>query len=268
MDVGQGDGIYLSTGKVYPLSRSGRKNILIDSGSSSNRNAGKYVTVNFLKSKAVGRLDAIFVTHADADHTNAVLYLLTESDIRVDVLYLPCLAKDDENYDELREAAIKHDTEVGYLKAGDVLLLGKARLFCAAPSQNDGTSDLNDQSTVLVYDEGMFRALFMGDASQEVERRICDKYQLDNVTILKCGHHGSNTASGEELIDETNPRYAILSYGEGNRYGHPHQETLDTLAEHGITALHTAESGAISVYTDGRKIKIAEYDTIYHDEDT
>ena len=99
----------------------------------------------------------------------------------------------------------------------------------------------------------------MGDASKEVERRVTEKYAIKDVTLLKCGHHGSNTSTSEELLKETTPHYAILSYGEGNRYGHPHQETLDLLAERRISTYHTANSGAISVYTDGKKMKIYEY---------
>ena len=280
MDVGQGDGIYLNIPGQMNDSVRGRKkifdifarsNILIDSGSSSNKKLGEYVTVNFLKSKAVGKLEAVFVSHADTDHTNAIIYLLSESDIKVKTLYLPCLAEDDDNYDELRDAARASGTTVRYLMEGDVVeiktgFMGtkinsktKVRFTCVAPSPDDTTSDINDQSLVLVYDEGNFRALFMGDASKEVERRVTEKYAIKDVTLLKCGHHGSNTSTSEELLDEAKPHIAILSYGEGNRYGHPHQETLDLLEERGISLYHTAEGGAISVYTNGKKIKVDEF---------
>lgn len=280
MDVGQGDGIYLNIpgqmndsthGEKKTFNMFARSNILIDSGSSSNKKLGEYVTVNFLKSKAVNKLDAVFVSHADADHTNAIIYLLTEPDIKIKVLYLPCLAEGDENYNELREAAKASGTDVRYLSAGGVieikggiLNLGKkskikARFTCVAPSPDDTTSDINDQSLVLVYDEGNFRALFMGDASKEVERRVTEKYAIKDITLLKCGHHGSNTSTSEELLDEAKPHIAILSYGEGNRYGHPHQETIDLLEERGICSYHTAEGGAISVYTNGKKMRVKTF---------
>lgn len=127
------------------------------------------------------------------------------------------------------------------------------------------TSDTNEHSLILLYKHGQFSALFMGDAPVASEQAMLDRISPDadilpyDLTILKAGHHGSSTSTCPELLTTVSPRLAILSYGKENRYGHPHRETLEKLSEYGIPHLDTAESGAISVYTDGHYAQIKEY---------
>ena len=71
--------------------------------------------------------------------------------------------------------------------------------------------------------------LFMGDAGIEVEEDILEEYNIDNIDILKVGHHGSKTSSSQNFIDNINPRYSIISVGKNNRYGHPNAEVLNNL---------------------------------------
>ena len=101
----------------------------------------------------------------------------------------------------------------------------------------------------------------MGDASIACEEYILDNYMdnIKNITVLKAGHHGSKTASSDSYIKNTNPSIALLSYGEGNRYGHPHKEVLDVLSEYDVDIKATANLGAISIITDGEGIKIDSF---------
>ena len=71
--------------------------------------------------------------------------------------------------------------------------------------------------------------LFIGDAGIEVEEDILEEYNIDNIDILKVGHHGSKTSSSQNFIDNINPRYSIISVGKNNRYGHPNAEVLNNL---------------------------------------
>ena len=79
---------------------------------------------------------------------------------------------------------------------------------------------------------------------------------MGRVDVLKLGHHGSRSASGDAWLSELAPRVAIISSGAGNRYGHPHPEVLARLARHGIGGWRTDQSGTIRVTTDGRSLTI------------
>ena len=87
----------------------------------------------------------------------------------------------------------------------------------------------NDNSNVIYTELKGYRFMFMGDAGIEKEKDILDKYDLSNIDVLKVGHHGSKTSSGKDFINETNPKYSIISVGKNNCYGHPNKDVLNTL---------------------------------------
>ena len=237
--MGQGDGIYLDAGE----------DVMIDGGSSSTKKIGEYTIEPFLKSKKTGDIEKAFISHADGDHVSGMLYLAETGEIRIRELYLPWCAEDDENYDEIRGIA----EHVNYLRAGDTVQLKRGIITCLYPGDETASDDMNDQSLVLLYEEENFSALFMGDASIEAEQKL---KHLKPVTVLKVGHHGSKTSTGEELLEQTKPKLAVLSYGEGNRYGHPSPETVELLEANGIKILRTAERGAITVLYDRKDCKM------------
>lgn len=96
--------------------------------------------------------------------------------------------------------------------------------------------------------------MFMGDASTATEKEILDKYNLPDIDVLKVGHHGSKTSSGEEFINEINPKYSIISVGKNNRYGHPNKEVLDNLKDSKI--YRTDQDGSIVFKIKNNKLKI------------
>ena len=87
----------------------------------------------------------------------------------------------------------------------------------------------NDNSIVIYFNYNNYKFLFMGDAGVEREKDILNKYNLRDIDFLKVGHHGSNTSSGKEFINSTNPKYSLISVGKNNRYGHPKNSVLKTL---------------------------------------
>ena len=96
--------------------------------------------------------------------------------------------------------------------------------------------------------------MFMGDAGVEKEKDILDKYSINNIDVLKVGHHGSKTSSGKEFIEEINPKYSIISVGKNNRYGHPNKEVLDNLKNSKI--YRTDQDGSIMFKIKNKKLKI------------
>ena len=112
----------------------------------------------------------------------------------------------------------------------------------------------NDNSSVIYTELDNYNFLFMGDAGIEVEEDLIEKYNLQDIDVLKVGHHGSKTSSGEEFIDEINPNYSIISVGKNNRYGHPNKDVLNNLNNSEI--YRTDEDGSIMFKIKNNKLKI------------
>ena len=89
----------------------------------------------------------------------------------------------------------------------------------------------NDNSSVIYTELNKHKFLFMGDAGVEIEEALIQKYILQNIDVLKVGHHGSKTSSSKKFIDEIEPKYSIISVGKNNRYCHPNDEVLDNLED-------------------------------------
>ena len=112
----------------------------------------------------------------------------------------------------------------------------------------------NDNSSVLYFNYKKFKFLFMGDAGKIREKDILEKYNLKNITFLKVGHHGSNTSSSKEFINEIAPKYSLISVGRNNRYGHPKSEVLDNLLQSNI--YRTDLNGGIEIKINNNKYQI------------
>ena len=112
----------------------------------------------------------------------------------------------------------------------------------------------NDNSSVIYTELNNYKFLFMGDAGVEVEQDLVDKYNLQDIDVLKVGHHGSKTSSGKKFIDEINHKYSIISVGKNNRYGHPNDSVLDNLEDSKI--YRTDRDGSIMFKINKDKFKI------------
>ena len=107
----------------------------------------------------------------------------------------------------------------------------------------------------MIYTElNSHKFLFMGDAGVKVEQDLLENYNLQNIDVLKIGHHGSKTSSSREFINETNPKYSLISVGKDNKFGHPNQEVLNTLENSKI--YRTDQNGSIMLKIRNNKLKI------------
>ena len=112
----------------------------------------------------------------------------------------------------------------------------------------------NDNSSVIYTELNNHKFLFMGDAGVEVEEELIEKFNLQNIAVLKVGHHGSKTSSSKEFINEINPKYSVISVGKNNRYGHPNKEVLNNLEAFKI--YRTDQDGSIMFKIKNNKFKI------------
>ncbi len=256
LDVGQGDGIFLEA--------SG-KTMLVDCGSSQEKHVGEEVLIPFLKSRGIGKLDTIVVSHGDLDHMSGIRDLLEDPDcgIAVGGLILPETSetdKGDRACQELAQLARIKGINVEYCGAGDLLtdVLGeKIEVLCLHPDEKgERIMDRNENSQVFYLTYRKFSMLLTGDIGEDTEYEIMERYLLAPVTVLKAAHHGSATSTGKAFLEAVCPAYVILSYGEGNAYGHPSPQVVERCGEAGAEIYETARSGALQLWTDGRKLRL------------
>ena len=268
LDVGQGDCIFLQTedGTSY----------LTDGGSSSVSRVGKYRMTPFLKYQGASRVKAVFVSHADSDHCNGIVELLEQAElegIRVENLVIPDLADEcrSEGYGELLELAQQNGIAVQYLHEGQQFQDGELLFQCLHPAKGYRAEDLNETSMVLLVTYKEFSMLLTGDVQGAGEEHLTQELQDQKepgvtdhaeteLTILKVAHHGSKNSTSEEFLEAANPKLAIISCGKGNRYGHPHEETLERLEKADVPWFCTKDYGAITVTVDGEsRVKVRGY---------
>ena len=249
ISIGQGDSVLLRADDFI---------MSIDGGSNSNTSNGRYVLAPHIKSRAVNHIDYAFVTHADSDHTNGLMYLMEgEDDIKIYNLVLPINAMTDSKFNKLKSAATKSGTKVRYMKKGDKLIFSNdIHINVLSPDDeavNDDKLDQNELSLTFRLDYGSHSCLFTGDIGKKMmNKMIDDDYDVENmdVDILKVPHHGSKNSNVKEFFDIVSPEYAVVSYGKNNNYGHPSNETVDSLLDVGAKVLKTGELGQVDIYLD------------------
>ena len=245
LDIGQGDSLLIRT--------KNNKSIMIDTGGSitykrekwelKNRNFDieKSTIIPFIKSIGINKIDYLFLTHGDADHCGNSKSLIDNFSVKN--VYL--------NKGKINNCEKKTNGNILY---DDYLEIDNVEIYSL---NNSEYSDENSLSMVLLLVIENYEILLMGDAPKKVEEEIIDKYDLDNVDILKVGHHGSNTSSSEKFISHIKPKYSIISVGKNNKFGHPKKSVLDTLSDSKI--YRTDEDGSIMFRIKNDKLQIDTY---------
>ncbi|MED4554193.1 MBL fold metallo-hydrolase [Lysinibacillus capsici] len=234
IDVGQGDSILIE-------SPSG-KTMLIDGGV---KGAGQQI-VSYLKELGINKLDIVVATHPDADHIGGLIPVL--DNMTIEKFYDSGKVHTSQTFEEMLTRIDEKNIPYHVPKIGDDIEFDKD-VNVKVLNANDQATDNNDASIVLKMTYGNVSFLLTGDAGVALEKEML-QYDV-KATVLKAGHHGSNTSSSEEFIQAVKPEVTILSYGEDNKYGHPHAEIVDRLQAIGSKIYATADLGTITVSTDG-----------------
>lgn len=257
IDVGQGDGIYITDNCGT--------DILIDGGSSDVSDVGAYRIGPYLYSRGVSEIDAAFITHLDADHYNGILEMLNDGGLtmpHIDTLYLTSssVLMGGKAYESLISAAESGHTQVRTVTAGDEFESGELRFICLYPDSSCHGEDTNNESLVLDMEYNAIHVLFTGDLGGDGETALTKKIGNyifpDDYLILKCAHHGSKNSTYEPFLDMAGPDLVVISAGHDNSYGHPNQETIDRLDDRGIPHYCTIEHGALDVHISGSSVTI------------
>ena len=246
LDVGQGDAIFIETPDGVQ--------VLIDGGPDSGvvRELSKQLPF-FDKT-----IDVVLATHSDKDHIGGLIDVLERYQVETIIRT--------ENKNDTEVAALfdtfqnTEGAEVYFARAGQQLQIGASTTLLILSPQGDPTDwESNTASIVAQLEYGESTFMLTGDAGVNIEEYLSETYgSLLQSDVLKLGHHGSRTSSGDIFLDTVSPRYAVVSAGAGNSYGHPHKEVVENLDERDIEILQTADLGTIVFKSDGKNIWIEE----------
>lgn len=240
IDVGQGNAVLIKTNN---------KTILIDGG---NRSNSRYY-YNFIKNKNIKKIDYMIVSHYDEDHISGLISIL--ENFEVSNVLCPDYKKDTKIYKSFKNSLKKSKANIIYPKKGDNFNISDARIKILWPNEYKNNID-NDNSIILKLIHGNMSFLFTGDASINIENQlIYSGFNLKSDVVM-IGHHGSKYSTSNEFLEEVDPKLAIISVGNNNRYGHPSNRVLKLLNNKNIKTLRTDIDGDITIKCDGNKIKV------------
>jgi len=205
-------------------------------------------------------LGLVVLTHPHADHVTGLAEVVDR--YRVGTVLEAGEAQEGPAYIAWRKSVEEEGADVTQAREGQTFAIGDGVtievLNPPARHLRDTASDVNNSSVVLRIVYGRVSFLLTGDVFEEAEGWLVRQGVLLDSDVLKVAHHGSRTSSSEDCLDKVSPSIAVVSVGEGNRFGHPHPDTLEALhREVGAQAvLMTAERGAIEIITDGERLQV------------
>ena len=237
IDVGQADSILIINKEDA---------MLIDAG---NNEDGEDV-VNFIKDKGITKLDYVVGTHPHEDHIGGLDDVIN-SNIEIENVLMPKIETTTKTFEDVVNAISNKGLTVKAPNKGDTFTLGDSNLEVMTDSILD-EDNLNLSSITLRLQYGNNSFLFMGDSEKENEKTIT----WPKTDVLKVGHHGSDTSSSEEFLNEVKPSISIIMAGKDNSYGLPKEEIVERLENVGSKVYRTDANGTIEVTSDGNNINV------------
>lgn len=247
IDVGQADSILIRV-----PANGATVDMLIDAGTSDGYPAS--VVTNYLTSQGVDDIEYLIITHPDSDHVAALDEVIYAFD--VDTVFLTECEKNTKTWEKVLTAIDEENADLQYIPdhLGETYTVGDASFKVLGPTVlND---DANECSITIRLDYGETSFLFSGDAEKVEEAQMLKYWNASefDCDVFKAGHHGSGTSSSEALLKAATPALVVISCGEGNSYGHPHQNVLDRFANLGIDVLRTDLEGTIILCSDKNEV--------------
>ena len=240
LDVGQGDAAVIQCGG---------QSMLIDGGKPEK---SSYIYA-WLQQHGLSYLDVIVATHVDADHIGGLSGALNYAS--VGTAYCPVTTGTTETFQSFVKYLAQRGKQITVPIAGETFALGGAQVQILGPLHR--AEDSNDNSIVLKVSFGATSFLFTGDAERAEEQDLLNAGVNLQSTVLKVGHHGSDTSTSYPFLRAVAPQYAVISVGAGNSYGHPTEAVLSRQRDAGVTTFRTDMQGEITAVSDGQTINFS-----------
>lgn len=238
IDVGQADSI---------LVQQGNSSMLIDAGN----NGDAQVIKSYLDSQGVISLDVLVGTHVHEDHIGSLDYII--SPFKVGKVFFPKQTSTTNTFKDFVNAVKNKGLKLTVPVVGSTFKIGDAVINILAPN-GTGYEDPNDYSIVVKVTFGNTSFLLTGDAEAVSESQMLSKGLDLSATVLKVGHHGSKSSTGQSFLDKVNPKYAVICVGKGNSYGHPTQDVMNRLKAKSIPVYRTDENGTVVATSNGTNV--------------
>lgn len=244
LDVGQADAILIEA-------PAGKK-MLVDAGNNDDEKE----LLSYLHRQGVQELEAVVGTHPHEDHIGSLDAVINNFPVKK--VYLPKVVHTTKTFEDLLLAIKKNNLKITYAKGDMTIPLDpQLKIEILAPNSKE-YEELNDYSIVLKITFGKTSLLLTGDAERTSEEEMIERGYDLKADVLKVGHHGSSSSTSQPFLQKVRPRFAVISVGKNNDYGHPHKETLSRLKKAGVKILRTDEHGHILCVSDGEKITFHE----------
>ncbi len=237
IDVGQADCILLLCDG---------QSMLIDGGNVEDSD----LVVSYLQDQGITKLDYVVNTHAHEDHVGGLPAVLAVYE--TEHLWCPVDEYDSDCFADFLYYADQQELELLCPDPGDLYALGSTQITVLGPVRDD--YDTNNSSIILRADYGQTSFLFSGDAELEAETDVLDAGFDIACTVMKAGHHGSDTSNSYRWIREADPAYVVISVGTDNSYGHPHEAAMSRFRDADLTVYRTDLQGHIVCTSDGTDV--------------
>ncbi|KZZ85996.1 DNA internalization-related competence protein ComEC/Rec2 [Bacillus sp. SJS] len=255
LDVGQGDCVVIELpyNKGTYLIDTGGKIVFQEEDAEwrhqrEKKRLSDYTLLPYLSSKGISRIDTVFLSHADQDHTGEYLNIL--NNITIGELIVPGGFVRDQTDRILIEKTVQKGIAVKTARGQQVIKKAGINFQVLWPLK--WSESKNEDSLVLRFSLGGKRWLLTGDLEKEGEAFMLKTDQQMNIDVLKAGHHGSKFSTSSDMLERIQPSAAIISAGRKNRYGHPHLEVLKRLKQEGVKTLRTDTGGTIQFLFNGK----------------
>ncbi|MBQ2890120.1 MAG: MBL fold metallo-hydrolase [Clostridia bacterium] len=236
IDVGEGDSAFIE----FPDG----KTMLVDAGEEGED------TLSYLEKSEVEKIDFLVGTHPHSDHIGGLATVVRNMEIGN--VYMPKVTHNTAIFEDLLLSIKEKGLTINPVYAGDIIYESDSLLVEILSPKDRKYDNLNNYSVVLKIVYGDTAFLLTGDAEAE----ILDGIYAKDIDVLKVPHHGALSSLSEAFLDRTSPGVAVISVGEGNQYGHPHDATLDAYKKRNIAIFRTDKNGSVIATSDGLKVTV------------